>query len=214
MYTHSPSEHDQALDHRQRDAERLLFQAILDNSPLGIWMLGTNNRLKFVNKTFCNALGISEQEFLAAKHYVDVLPSLVSASCIKSDRECYEQETPHLSTEWLPFVDGKDHLLEITRVKLFDHEGRITGLIGLAADITERKRAEERQRLTAKVFENTQEGITITDVSGNVVEVNEAFCRTTEYPREELLGQNMRILQSGHQSPSFYEDMWKSIITT
>ncbi len=215
MYTHSPSEHDQALGHRQeRDAERLLFQAILDNSPLGIWMLGINNRLKFVNKTFCNALGISEQEFLAAKHYVDVLPSSASASCIRTDRECYEQETPHLSTEWLPFVDGKDHLLEITKVKLFDHEGRVTGLIGLAADITERKRAEERQRLTAKVFENTQEGITITDVSGNVVEVNEAFCRTTEYPREELLGQNLRILQSGHQNQSFYKTMWQSIITT
>jgi len=89
------------------DSEKMLFQAILDNAPLGIWFLGIDGRLQFVNNTFCNAVGISEERFLAAKHYVDVLPPEISASCLRSDEECMAQSGPHLSREQLPFVTAK-----------------------------------------------------------------------------------------------------------
>lgn len=85
-------------------------------------------------------------------------------------------------------------------------------MIGLAADVTERKRDEDRLRLTAKVFENTLEGITIADIDGNILEVNEAFTKITGYSRDELIGKNPRILQSGRQDSSFYKGMWKSIV--
>lgn len=209
-----PAEVEVAHSRQELDSERLLFQTILDNAPLGIWMLGTDEKIKFINNTFCNALGIPEQQFLSAQHYVDLFPASASAGCMRSDRECYKQDAPHLSTEWLPFADGQNHLLEITKVKLSDHEGRVIGLIGLASDITERKRSEEKNRLTAKVFENTQEGITITDVAGNIIEVNEALCKITGYSHQEFIGNNPRILQSGHQTRSFYEAMWQSVIAT
>ncbi|TAJ80187.1 MAG: EAL domain-containing protein [Gallionellaceae bacterium] len=203
-----------AQSRKALDAERQLFQAILDNSPLGIWMLGVDDKLRFVNKTFCNAVGVPEERFLAARHYVEVLPPAISESCIRSDRECFKQEHPHLSTEVIPFVDGKDHLLEITKTKLLDHDGKAIGLIGLAVDITERKRAEDWFRLTAKVFSNTLEGIIVTDVNCNIIEVNEAFTKINGYAREEVLGKNARLLQSGYQNRAFYENMWNSIVTT
>lgn len=196
------------------DTQRLLFQAILDNAPIGIWMLGIDGRMKFINDTFCDAVGVTEQQFVASRHYAEVLPLSITENCIKSDRKCYEQVEPHVSMEWLPFVDGRDHLLEITKVKLFDPKGSLLGLIGLAVDITERKAAEDRLHLTAKVFENTLEGITITDVSGYVIEANTAFGKITGYSREEIVGKNLRILQSGLQSTAFYETMWQSILTT
>ncbi|MFA6971721.1 MAG: PAS domain S-box protein [Gallionella sp.] len=145
------------------DADRRLFQAILDNAPLGIWMLGVDHKLRFLNKTFCNAVGITEQQFILANHYADLLPPAVTANCMKSDRECFEQQTPHLSEEWLPFVDGREHLLEITKVKLFDQEGRTIGLIGLAKDITERRQAAEIAHLGAQknrlLFENSYDAL-------------------------------------------------------
>jgi diguanylate cyclase (GGDEF)-like protein/PAS domain S-box-containing protein len=82
------------------------------------------------------------------------------------------------------------------------------------ADITERKRTEDRQRLTSRVFESALEGIAITDASGNVIEANAAFCSITGYSHEELIGQNLRILQSGHQGASLYESMWQTITRT
>lgn len=140
----------QALEkfRQKADDKKLVLQNVLDHAPIGIWMLGTDERIKFINLTFCNAVGISEAQFKAANHYSDLLPPSVSVNCMRSDRECLTQEALHVSREILPFVDGKDHLLEITKAKVYDHDGQLLGLIGLAADITERERMESGLKQT------------------------------------------------------------------
>jgi len=131
--------HEEALQSRQTLAEeRGLFQTILDNAPLGIWKVDPNGKVRFVNRSFCNSTGVSEAAFLAADHYVELLPSAVAANCRQSDLECLEQAAPHLSHEWLPFVDGREHLLEITKVRLSNQDGSVRGIVGLAVDVTER----------------------------------------------------------------------------
>jgi len=66
-------------------------------------------------------------------------------------------------------------------------------------------------KLAASVFDSASDGITITDTRGNILQVNPAFVAVTGYTREEILGKNPRMLQSGRQSPAFYEKMWHSI---
>lgn len=78
-------------------------------------------------------------------------------------------------------------------------------------DITDRKRHEEQLLLLASVFENTVEGITITDAQGTIQKVNPGFTAITGYSAEEAVGQNPRILKSDHQGPEFYEKMWQEI---
>jgi diguanylate cyclase (GGDEF)-like protein/PAS domain S-box-containing protein len=58
----------------------------------------------------------------------------------------------------------------------------------------ERKRAEERLRLAAQVFESTMEGIVITDARNQVVSVNPAFCAMTGFDSEEVVGQHRNII--------------------
>jgi len=82
---------------------------------------------------------------------------------------------------------------------------------GTMHDISARRQANDRLRLAASVFENTHEGVTIADAAGLILDVNPAFCDITGYSREEVLGQNPRILNSGRQSPEFYEAMWSAI---
>ncbi len=125
------------------------LQTILDNSPIAIWMVDINGKYQFINKTFCNAMGRSESEILCANHLSEVMEPEAAAACIKSDRECLEQDYPHLSQETLTFVDGKPHLLEVTKVKFRDDQENITGIIGVGIDITERKAAEEEIRSLA-----------------------------------------------------------------
>lgn len=120
------------------DDQRGLLQTILDNATLGIWMMDANGKLQFVNRGFCNSTGVSEMQFLSASHYSEVLPPSVAKNCMQSDKACFGQEAPHLSMEWLPFVDGREHLLEITKVRLLNNDGSIRGLIALATDVTER----------------------------------------------------------------------------
>ena len=53
--------------------------------------------------------------------------------------------------------------------------------------------------------------IAITDKEGWITFVNEKFCKISKYSKEELLGQNHRMLKSGYHSPLFYKEMWKTI---
>ncbi|MEO5365665.1 MAG: EAL domain-containing protein [Magnetococcus sp. WYHC-3] len=84
----------------------------------------------------------------------------------------------------------------------------------LLAEMAERQRAEERNRLTAKVFENTSEAIVITRPNGVIVEVNNAFCTITGFSREEVIGETPRIGKSGVHDDSYYRKMWRDITET
>jgi diguanylate cyclase (GGDEF)-like protein/PAS domain S-box-containing protein len=104
---------------------------------------------------------------------------------------------------------GGVHEFEARLVKCGDGEA-----LALIRDITERKRAEATLRLNARVFKDTREGILITDATGRIIDVNDAFVRVTGFSREEALGQNPRILKSGQHGPEFYKAMWRSIHAT
>ena len=82
---------------------------------------------------------------------------------------------------------------------------------GFITDITGQKAADEKLRLASTVFTHAREAISITDADGTIIEVNDAFTRITGYRREEVIGQNHRILSSGRQDPAFYRAMWKAL---
>lgn len=79
-------------------------------------------------------------------------------------------------------------------------------------DISERHQKQAEQRLLAQVFSEAHEGIIITDMEGNIVDVNPTFSEITGYSREEVLGRNPRMFSSEKHEPEFYADMWQSII--
>jgi diguanylate cyclase (GGDEF)-like protein/PAS domain S-box-containing protein len=61
------------------------------------------------------------------------------------------------------------------------------------------------------VVTDTKNGVVVTMPDGHVVFVNPAFTEITGYSRDHVIGKNMRILQSGRQSQSFYEAMWETL---
>ncbi|MDO8701456.1 MAG: EAL domain-containing protein [Undibacterium sp.] len=83
---------------------------------------------------------------------------------------------------------------------------------GIVVDITERKLTEENLLLAASVFTHAREGIMITAEDGKIIEVNDTFSRITGYGRDEVLGENPRILSSGRQGKEFYVSLWHDLI--
>lgn len=88
-------------------------------------------------------------------------------------------------------------------------------LIELAAQLSaiaiERKEAEVQLQLEARVFEQGNEAIVITDSQRHIVRVNHAFSRITGFNEAEVLGQNPSIFSSGSQGADFYRSMWTSL---
>ena len=92
-----------------------------------------------------------------------------------------------------------------------DEQGRVLGVFAAARDVTERKKAESYIQ-AASVFTYAREGIIITDTDGTILNVNDSFVRITGYGREEVLGQNPRLLKSGRQDEAYYVAMWRHLI--
>jgi diguanylate cyclase (GGDEF)-like protein/hemerythrin-like metal-binding protein/PAS domain S-box-containing protein len=94
-----------------------------------------------------------------------------------------------------------------------DEEGRPVRMIGTQTDVTDRKHAEERLDLAAKIIEGSNEAICVTDTGANIIGVNDAFCKLAGYERHEVLGKNPRVLKSGRHDDRFYEEMWRTILS-
>jgi diguanylate cyclase (GGDEF)-like protein/PAS domain S-box-containing protein len=91
---------------------------------------------------------------------------------------------------------------------------RWAGVLALAIELrrSERELAETIRELNFQTATLDQHAIvSTTDRRGIITYVNQKFCEISGHSREELLGQNHRILKSGYHPAEFYEDMWRTI---
>ncbi|MCW8831272.1 MAG: EAL domain-containing protein [Gammaproteobacteria bacterium] len=79
--------------------------------------------------------------------------------------------------------------------------------------VREIARRQQGLNQAAIVFDNTSEGICITDTVPRIVSVNNAFTEITGYSEEEVIGKNPSILQSGQTEKDFYQNMWETLET-
>lgn len=77
--------------------------------------------------------------------------------------------------------------------------------------LLDNSRSSHQLSLAARVFDNTSEGIVVTDGGAVIRSVNPAFTRITGYFPGEVLGQRMSLLKSGLHPPEFYDRLWKDL---
>ena len=107
-----------------------------------------------------------------------------------------------------------------TELNYFDEDVRKL-LVDIAKDISfaldgfareaARRTAEEQLRKLSLAVEQSPESIVITNLDAEIEYVNEAFLQTTGYAREELIGQNPRVLHSQRTPIATYNTMWATL---
>ena len=107
--------------------------------------------------------------------------------------------------------DGQPVDISVTVSPIKDGAGNIIGGSKIARDISGRKKAEEQIRLMGAALEAAANGIVITDQKGRILWANKAFEQLTGYSVSEVIGLTPRLLKSGREQPSFYQDMWDTI---
>jgi diguanylate cyclase (GGDEF)-like protein/PAS domain S-box-containing protein len=110
--------------------------------------------------------------------------------------------------------DGTERPIADSAAPIRHRDGRIAGAVLVFRDQTDELRTLDRLTLAASVFENSLNGVVITDAQKRIIEVNPAFARITGYSRAEALGQTPRMLSSGRHDAEFYAAMWSEIQVT
>jgi diguanylate cyclase (GGDEF)-like protein/PAS domain S-box-containing protein len=81
----------------------------------------------------------------------------------------------------------------------------------LLVSLKRRERHERQLSLSASVFDNANEGIMILDPDGRIISVNHAFCRTTGYSAEAVVGREPAFLISGRHGEQFHPHIWQAL---
>jgi diguanylate cyclase (GGDEF)-like protein/PAS domain S-box-containing protein len=184
------------------------LRATLDAIPDMLFEVNNEGHMINYHTAVTNKLYMPPSDFLG-KRYQDVLPPNVVEVCDAAFDEAREKGRSS-GRQYEMFTPSGKRYFELS-VSCKRNEKREYSFVVLARDITERFNAQQHLRLIGNVFNHAREGITITDIDGNIIDVNKGFTDITGYQREEVLGKNPRMLKSNLQSADFYKDMWKDI---
>ncbi len=189
--------------------------ALIEAVPIALFLKDVEGRWLKVNKTGLDLFGVAGKDW---KNRTDLelaqeLPFYQEAleTCRSRDLDAWDHGGATRAIEQVPRQDGTLVSFETMKIPLRNPDGSPLGLVVSAYDLTERLRYEEAMELYRRIFENTREGIMITDSDQRIIDINPAFSRVTEYSREEALGESPRFLNSGHQTEEFYRTMWTEI---
>jgi diguanylate cyclase (GGDEF)-like protein/PAS domain S-box-containing protein len=191
---------------------KTLLKQILDTSSVAIFVVDNNGCITQANQRMAEMFEC-ELSSLEGREYVSLIHISERMQAQKKMLQLLSSEIASVDLDRIyRRDDGSEFWGHLTGNRFYNSEGEKIGLVGVIADISDRKVVEEKLQLAASVFTFAREGILITAADGSIIEVNETFCNITGYTRDEVLGQNPRLLNSGIQKKDFYEEMWSQLL--
>ena len=207
--------------HESQERFRLLLDGVKDYA---IYMLDPEGHVISWNAGAARIKGYRNEEILGKHFSCFYIPE--DRKTGKPSRELQESLSEGRFEEQAQRVrkDGSAFWANVVITPMYDDTGKLRGFSKVARDITERKRAEDALReslatsetalkeLADQKFALDQHAIVaVTDVQGTITYVNDKFCTISQYSENELIGQNHRILNSGHHPKEFFQQMYHSV---
>jgi diguanylate cyclase (GGDEF)-like protein/PAS domain S-box-containing protein len=205
--------------HNEMRIEALLAEqgAVLDNVVFGI-VQERDLRVVSTNRRFDELFGYAEGE-LVGEPVSLLFPDAVtyergiaaSAPVLASGKEFSDE---HLYRR----RDGSTFMCQVSG-RAVDPERPHGDSIWVYADVTERRQAEEKLRLSATVLEHIADGVMVIDVHGRIVATNPAYTQITGYTESEAVGTQSgltgaSLASSAGHDPAFYDSLWRDLADT
>jgi diguanylate cyclase (GGDEF)-like protein/PAS domain S-box-containing protein len=197
----------------QLDKEHTLFRTLFESSNDGV-ILMSQSGITDLNRAAFDLFGVPATQALGELDLGTLQPAQQSdgRSSTEALQKKIEESLQRGSQrfEWhFKALNGKEFPAELAIDVAHLRDNSVIQLT--IRDITRRKLDENAMRLANQAFENSLEGIAITDANGDILSVNSAFTTITGYKVDEVVGHNPRLLSSGRQTRDFYDQMWHSI---
>lgn len=189
--------------------------AALDESSI-VAITDPKGKITFVNDKFVEISKFHREELLGKDHrilnsgyhprsYFQQLWKTISSGRVWKGEICNKAK------------DGSFYWVDTTIVPFLGKDRKPYQYVAIRHDITNRKLAEDKLRGSLKEvsdinFALDQSSIVaFTDEKGIITKVNDKFCEISKYSREELIGEDHRILNSGFHSKAFFKELWSTI---
>lgn len=199
-----------------QNASRL--RNIVNASPIPHVLSDGKNTIHFVNQAFIDSFGYSLTDIQNINHWFEkAYPDQDYRHTIRGIwddfvTDAFKQPLPHRGEAVeVKIATGSQQVKQVLISSTVIKDGKATVFVTIFYDISDRKLAEEKLKLSGRVFHQAHEGIFITHPDGRIADVNPAFSEITGYSREEVINRQPSILKSGKHSEAFYRDIWKSL---
>jgi PAS domain S-box-containing protein len=188
------------------------YRLLMESSHYGLWDWDLLTNDLYLSPQWKQMLGYADDELT---NCFDTFQSLLHKDDRKMVMETVQRflENPDKWDVEFRMLHKRGEVCWINARASFetDVNNKVTRMLGVHIDVTQRHKNEERLRQAAQVFSSTVEGVTITDTRGTILDVNPAFSEITGFSREQVIGENQSILKSGRHSNDFYRSMWQSL---
>jgi PAS domain S-box-containing protein len=189
-------------------------RAVLGAVGEGVYRVDQDGFCTSINPAALDMLGYTEQEVLGKDQH-PLFHRLRPDGRPYPKEECPVYATAQDGRErraedWFTRKDGSGFPVDMT-VTALNLEGQPAGTVVAFRDSTERKEAEQALRKLYLAVEQSPESIVITDLNARIEYVNAAFIQNTGYQRDEVIGQNPRMLHSGDTPREIYAELWRAL---
>ena len=198
----------QEIESRLRDSEQALREAQAI-ALVGSWTLDLRrSEMRWSDETYRilevpHGTELRQDSFLSRIHPDDL-------SSVRNAWDKVLSGCPFDIEHRIVVRDGIRWVRERAEVRL-DERGEAFFAVGTVQDVTERRTAEEQLRKLWLAVEQSPNSIVITDTEARIEYVNQAFVDSTGYSREDALGQNPRLLDSGQTPKNTHRELWAAL---
>ncbi|WP_296510594.1 EAL domain-containing protein [Rhodoferax sp.] len=202
-----------ALESRQVALDRGLsearFRALSEASPLGIYATDASGACVYTNARWQAIYGLTEAQSLGTGWTASIHPE--DKQAVFAQWQAGAESGQTFAMEFRLHQPGASlRMVHSTAQQTVDAQGVCTGYVGTVEDITEKSAAKHvNESLLSIILKHSI--VSFTDLDGAITEVNDAFVAISGYSREELIGKNHSIINSGTQPSAFFGAMWRAL---